>query len=86
MDFIHAWHHPDYLGVLFKIYSHSLFQFLGRELSFILLFGLIWCYSMTFVLLAPPSIYVCALQRFGVSDSYCLPNAPPFLLLFSLSF
>lgn len=57
--------YASYLDCLFKIYLF--FSIPGRELSFILLFGLIWCYSMTFVLLAPPSTYICALQRFGVS-------------------
>lgn len=40
----------------------------GRELSFILLGGIMFCYLMTFILLAKPTIYTCTAQRFGVSD------------------
>lgn len=47
--------------------NYSILIWTGRELSFILLFGLICCFSMTFVLLAPPTTYICAIQRFGVS-------------------
>lgn len=39
----------------------------GRELSFILLGGIMFCYVLTFILLAKPSTIICALQRFGVS-------------------
>ena len=84
MNIIHA-SLPGEMGYLFKSYLFTFFILsfsnLGRELSFILLFGLIWCYSMTFVLLAPPSTYICALQRFGVSDFTI--ERPSILLLFS---
>lgn len=39
----------------------------GRELSFILLAGILFCFLMTFALLAKPSVIMCSLQRFGVS-------------------
>lgn len=39
----------------------------GRELSFILLGGIIFCYLNTFILIAKPTIITCSIQRFGVS-------------------
>ena len=39
----------------------------GRELSFILLGGILFSFLMTFVLLAKPSLFICCIQRFGVS-------------------
>ncbi|RWS25535.1 metabotropic glutamate receptor-like protein [Leptotrombidium deliense] len=44
----------------------------GRELSFILLFGILFCYFMTFVLLAKPATIICAFQRFGVGLGFAL--------------
>lgn len=39
----------------------------GRELSFILLGGILFSFLMTFILLAKPSLFICCIQRFGVS-------------------
>lgn len=39
----------------------------GKELSFILLSGIILCYLNTFILLAKPNLLICSAQRFGVS-------------------
>lgn len=39
----------------------------GRELSFILLAGIAFCHSSTFVLLSKPTFFVCGSQRFLVS-------------------
>lgn len=41
----------------------------GRELSFILLGGILFSFLMTFILLAKPSLFICCIQRFGVSFS-----------------
>jgi metabotropic glutamate receptor 2/3 len=38
----------------------------GRELSFILLGGIMFCYLNTFILLTKPTTITCAIQRFGV--------------------
>ncbi|XP_037076354.1 metabotropic glutamate receptor-like [Pollicipes pollicipes] len=38
----------------------------GRELSFVLLYGILLCYAMTFVLVLRPSDVVCGLQQFGI--------------------
>ena len=42
----------------------------GRELSYMLLGGCVFCYFNTFVLLAPPSPVICAIQRFGVGFGF----------------
>ncbi|KAK3803075.1 hypothetical protein RRG08_027997 [Elysia crispata] len=42
----------------------------GRELSYMLLGGCVFCYFNTFVLLAPPSPVICAMQRFGVGFGF----------------
>ncbi|XP_067129619.1 metabotropic glutamate receptor [Centruroides vittatus] len=42
----------------------------GRELSYMLLGGILICFIMTFVLLAKPSAIICGLQRFGVGFGF----------------
>ncbi|XP_014680839.1 PREDICTED: metabotropic glutamate receptor-like [Priapulus caudatus] len=42
----------------------------GRELSYMLLSGILVCYLITFSLLAKPSAAVCGLQRFGVGFGF----------------
>ncbi|XP_011699353.1 PREDICTED: metabotropic glutamate receptor [Wasmannia auropunctata] len=42
----------------------------GRELTVILLAGVLVCYLNTFVLLATPTTAICVLQRFGVGVSF----------------
>lgn len=42
----------------------------GRELTVILLAGVLVCYLNTFVLLATPTTATCVLQRFGVGVSF----------------
>ncbi|BFZ08858.1 hypothetical protein BsWGS_11897 [Bradybaena similaris] len=44
----------------------------GRELSYMLLSGCIFCYFMTFILLAPPSTVLCGIQRFGVGFGFSI--------------
>ncbi|XP_076043149.1 metabotropic glutamate receptor-like [Oratosquilla oratoria] len=44
----------------------------GRELSYMLLCGILICYLNTFLLLASPGVIVCALQRFGVGFGFSL--------------
>ena len=38
----------------------------GRELSFVLLFGILVCYGMTFVIVTKPNDYICGAQQFGI--------------------
>ncbi|KAE9551725.1 hypothetical protein FO519_005058 [Halicephalobus sp. NKZ332] len=48
----------------------------GRELSYILLFSMIMCYAMTFVLISPPSTLFCAIKRSGIGFAFsCLYSA-----------
>ncbi|KAK3101279.1 hypothetical protein FSP39_002364 [Pinctada imbricata] len=42
----------------------------GRELSYMLLTGCVLCYLITFVLIAKPTIVICATQRFGVGFGF----------------
>ncbi|CAK9832016.1 Metabotropic glutamate receptor [Anthophora retusa] len=42
----------------------------GRELSFLLLFGAFGCFSMTFAVVARPSVGSCAVVRFGIGFCY----------------
>uniref|UniRef100_A0A1A9WYC5 G-protein coupled receptors family 3 profile domain-containing protein n=1 Tax=Glossina brevipalpis TaxID=37001 RepID=A0A1A9WYC5_9MUSC len=44
----------------------------GRELSYMLLAGILVCYSNTFVLVAKPTIVSCVLQRFGVGVGFSI--------------
>ncbi|CAG5125467.1 unnamed protein product, partial [Candidula unifasciata] len=44
----------------------------GRELSYMLLSGCVLCYFMTFILIAPPTTAVCAVQRFGVGFGFSI--------------
>ncbi|KAJ8047651.1 Metabotropic glutamate receptor 3 [Holothuria leucospilota] len=44
----------------------------SRELSYLLLMGILLCYSMTFALLSKPSTTVCSLQRLGLGASFCI--------------
>lgn len=38
----------------------------GRELSYVLLFGILLCYSMTFILVMKPSPITCGAQKYGI--------------------
>ena len=44
----------------------------GRELSFVLLGGILLCYGMTFIIIAPPTDITCAAQKFGVGFCFSL--------------
>lgn len=44
----------------------------GRELSYMLLSGCLFCYLITFILLAKPTLITCAVQRFGVGFGFSL--------------
>ena len=49
-----------------------LFLFAGRELSFVLLFGILFCYCMTFVLVMKPNDYWCGAQKFGIGFCFSI--------------
>lgn len=44
----------------------------GRELSYMLLGGILMCYLNTFALLAPPSVGTCGLQRTGIGLAFSI--------------
>jgi metabotropic glutamate receptor 3 len=44
----------------------------GRELSFVLLGGILLCYLNTFALLAKPMILTCTIQRLGVGSGFSI--------------
>ncbi len=46
--------------------------FSGRELSFVLLFGILFCYGMTFILIMKPTDYWCAVQKFGIGFCFSI--------------
>lgn len=44
----------------------------GRELSYMLLFGILLCYLNTFALLAKPSTESCIMQRFAIGVGFSI--------------
>lgn len=56
--------------VFIKFADTPLVRASGRELSYVILGGLLLCYLNTFILLAKPGIVVCALQRFSVGMGF----------------
>uniref|UniRef100_A0A1I8J0Y6 G_PROTEIN_RECEP_F3_4 domain-containing protein n=1 Tax=Macrostomum lignano TaxID=282301 RepID=A0A1I8J0Y6_9PLAT len=44
----------------------------GKELSFLLLLGILFCYLMTFVLCARPNDWLCGTQQFGVGFAFSI--------------
>ena len=44
----------------------------GRELSYLILAGIMMCYCLTFFLLAYPTPVICAFQRFGVGLGFSM--------------
>ena len=55
-----------YVIILFVMFNSTpVVMASGRELSYMLLSGCILCYAMTFVLLAKPTAFMCAAQRYG---------------------
>lgn len=44
----------------------------GRELSYMLLSGCLFCYLMSFILIAKPSMFICSVQRIGVGFGFAI--------------
>ncbi|XP_011297062.1 metabotropic glutamate receptor [Fopius arisanus] len=57
-------------GLMFRHRDTPVVRASGRELTIILLAGVLVCYLNTFVLLAQPTTISCILQRFGVGVSF----------------
>lgn len=60
------------IGLFIKNNDTPLVRASGRELSYMLLFGIMMCYMNTFVLLARPTIGSCIIQRFGVGVGFSI--------------
>lgn len=58
------------IATFFKFKDTPIVMASGRELSYMLLSGCIFCYLITFVLLAKPSGLICGVQRFGVGFGF----------------
>ncbi|KAL4655214.1 metabotropic glutamate receptor 2-like [Arapaima gigas] len=58
------------IGLFVKHNDTPVVKASGRELSYILLLGVLMCYSMTFIYIAKPSAAVCTLRRLGLGTSF----------------
>ena len=57
----------SFVTVLFLRYKDTpVVKASGRELCFVLLFGILLCYSMTFLLVSKPSVVACGAQKVGL--------------------
>ncbi|KAJ8977495.1 hypothetical protein NQ317_005754, partial [Molorchus minor] len=62
-------------GVIALFIKHNdtpLVRASGRELSYMLLFGILFCYLNTFALLAKPTTEICITQRFGIGVGFSI--------------
>uniref|UniRef100_H3BC48 Metabotropic glutamate receptor 2 n=1 Tax=Latimeria chalumnae TaxID=7897 RepID=H3BC48_LATCH len=59
-------------GVFVKNNNTPIVKASGRELCYILLIGVLMCYSMTFIFIAKPSTEVCTLRRLGLGTSFAV--------------
>uniref|UniRef100_A0A8C0IUF4 Metabotropic glutamate receptor 2 n=1 Tax=Chelonoidis abingdonii TaxID=106734 RepID=A0A8C0IUF4_CHEAB len=59
-------------GVFIKNNDTPIVKASGRELCYILLTGVLMCYSMTFIFIAKPSTEVCTLRRLGLGTSFAV--------------
>uniref|UniRef100_A0A8D2NQ74 Metabotropic glutamate receptor 3 n=1 Tax=Zosterops lateralis melanops TaxID=1220523 RepID=A0A8D2NQ74_ZOSLA len=60
------------IGVFVKNNDTPIVKASGRELCYILLTGVLMCYSMTFIFIAKPSTGVCTLRRLGLGTSFAV--------------
>lgn len=60
------------IGLFVKHNDTPLVRASGRELSYMVLFGILLCYLNTFALLARPTFEVCVTQRFGVGVGFSI--------------
>ncbi|KAI5745297.1 hypothetical protein M8J76_009889 [Diaphorina citri] len=63
------------VGVFIRHNNTPVVKAAGRELSYVLLFGILLCYLVTFVLVLKPSDLVCAIQRFGAGFCFTVVYA-----------
>ncbi|XP_048356815.1 metabotropic glutamate receptor 3 isoform X2 [Sphaerodactylus townsendi] len=60
------------VGVFIKHNNTPLVKASGRELCYILLFGVFLSYSMTFLFIAKPSPAICTFRRLGLGTSFAI--------------
>ncbi|XP_005796968.1 metabotropic glutamate receptor 2-like isoform X1 [Xiphophorus maculatus] len=60
------------VGIFVKNNETPVVKASGRELSYILLMGVLMCYSMTFIYIAKPSTTVCTLRRLTLGTSFAV--------------
>lgn len=60
------------IGLFIKNNDTPLVRASGRELSYMLLFGIMVCFMNTFVLIARPTTASCTAQRFGVGVGFSI--------------
>ncbi|XP_061197748.1 metabotropic glutamate receptor-like [Saccostrea echinata] len=59
--------------VIFILYNDTpVVKASGRELSFVLLFGIFMCYAMTFILVSKPSEITCGAQKYCIGLSFSI--------------
>ncbi|KAJ8920332.1 hypothetical protein NQ315_011994 [Exocentrus adspersus] len=62
-------------GVFVKYNETPVVRASGRELSYVLLTGILMCYSVTYALVFKPSDIVCGIQRFGAGFCFTVVYA-----------
>lgn len=60
------------IGLFIKNNETPVVKASGRELSYILLLGVLLCYCMTFIYISKPSAVVCTLRRLGLGTSFAV--------------
>lgn len=60
------------IGLFLKHNETPVVKASGRELSYILLLGVLLCYSITFIYISKPSAVVCTLRRLGLGTSFAV--------------
>uniref|UniRef100_A0A8C1CDX4 Metabotropic glutamate receptor 2 n=1 Tax=Cyprinus carpio carpio TaxID=630221 RepID=A0A8C1CDX4_CYPCA len=60
------------IGLFLKNNETPVVKASGRELSYILLIGVLLCYCMTFIYISKPSAVVCTLRRLGLGTSFAV--------------
>lgn len=60
------------IGLFLKNNETPVVKASGRELSYILLLGVLLCYGITFIYIAKPSVVVCTLRRLGLGTSFAV--------------
>lgn len=62
-----------FVTIVFIIYHETpVVKASGRELSFVLLFGILLCYLMTFLLILKPNSIICGAQKYGIGVCFTI--------------